>query len=872
MKLVEDILREHPISHTSQPIFEGPRNSGTDSVANVTKPLCDKSCDHETGRARASTEADEEDEFGNMTLKEMHCLLRRNARKFLKNPSSSSMPLQEAQGNRDSKVDKPLPSRNCSVQLGVLELHLDSSTSNSAESGDDASPCSAATSCHKPIDSMVVKCETLTIEDLGLDSSVKKRKAMPGSLLYETGISLEDDDCTLQMWQAHRRRLRGCNRSGGSAGGRVDGMVKLIPSDSSLKPVDTRGLCSLNAPLNNADVNKSLLSTVVQPSDAPFLEIPDSGSFASHDLKKNSSLDPPHDSSIADCSLDDGLDFKLKTGERGSTCREDSEGRQGHSSFSSGDCLWDHELDTGSKVRVVSSWSFRPCNVVDVSVSGHSKDGNSHRLSHKSMTLDEIARDSDEHARPTGQSRAMEEPCTMTCNEDNRDSTTGTASSGPCLEVIDAAACPSEPGNNQNVCYSQNTSSKESFSAHCSEDSPSFVEPETGHVVEDISSQNMRMACQIYSEEVSDSPVTLFSTERLDAEEEQEVEQLKPSKIPCKRKAISPLSRERLLQASKCGEPECPLHEEDKRGFRKLPRAFKGFIGRDTANYDGISTYTKVRNTGSMESSPSENLLHREEVPPGSPCHNRKKFLSVKSFPPKASLSSSYGTSVVGTTIASSVQASLQSPSCVQRLSLVLNSSPSPPLQQNLKAINGKSPTNVSPSIPTKSILRSSPPICQGACKCEECASLRRRAESAAEFSQRQMHDIEGLAVRLLKELNTMRCVVEKSLNQRTAQRVDGPHSASSSPEQARRAAHNALETEKMAKSWLVRMARDCNRYCKIMRMQERRLTFADESGGQLCHIKLFHSQPKLVHDGARSKDMKEQVAMPPSGNEDSHC
>ena len=29
--------------------------------------------------------------------------------------------------------------------------------------------------------------------------------------------------------------------------------------------------------------------------------------------------------------------------------------------------------------------------------------------------------------------------------------------------------------------------------------------------------------------------------------------------------------------------------------------------------------------------------------------------------------------------------------------------------------------------------------------------------------------------------------------------------------------ANNAVDAEKMAKTWLVRMARDCNRYCKIM-------------------------------------------------------
>ncbi|KAI5067546.1 hypothetical protein GOP47_0018074 [Adiantum capillus-veneris] len=852
---MEDILREHHESNTLHPIFVGPSNRGIHTVA--TEPDCFDSCGHVYGSRMALTEADEDDEFGNMTLKEMHCLLRRNARKFLKKASSggpSLVPVPEAgltMGNNDSVIEIP-PSSDCPVKLGAIELHLDSSTSNSAESGDDASPRGVATSYHKPLDSMVVKDEPLVREDYSPESTIKKRKSMTGPLLDETGISVEDDDCTLQMWQAHRRRLRGGERSGGSAGEQAGGMAKQNVSDASIKPVDTSGDCSLYSTPDFTDLdNESLLSPAVGPSDTAVSENPGSASSAPclavfDDPKENISLKPTHDASAEDCQGS------------GNTCREGEESKQGPSSnfASSQACLWEcssQKFDTGRHARL-SPWSLRPCKAVDVSTSGPLEDDDTHRVRHEPITFCEISEVSDKSARLSGQSPALEELCTKICDEANS-GTTGIESNLPCLEVIDGAVISSQPAVNQIVCSSQKMSNEESFPAHCSKGSPTSVEPETGLDKEDKGSQSMGGACQLSSEEIPGSPVSLFSTERLDAEEEQELEQLKPSKIPCKRKAISPLSRERLLQASKCGEPGRTLFEVDKRGFKKLPRAFKGFIGRDTSNHESFRAYTKARNIGNMESSPSEKLLQKEEVPPGSPCHNRKKYLSAKSFPSKASLPSSFGDSVAVTAVASSVQASLPSPSCVQRLSLVLNSSPSPPLQQISKPINGKSPTTVSPSIPTKGILRSSPPICQGQCKCEECTSLRCRAERAAEFSQRQMHDIEGLAVKLLKELNTMRHVIEDSLSQRNAPRVDSPRTALSL-EQVRRAANSALETEKTAKSWLVRMARDCNRYCKIMRMQERKLTFADESGGQLCHKKrtLADQNPKLTCRQSRKK------------------
>ena len=66
-----------------------------------------------------------------------------------------------------------------------------------------------------------------------------------------------------------------------------------------------------------------------------------------------------------------------------------------------------------------------------------------------------------------------------------------------------------------------------------------------------------------------------------------------------------------------------------------------------------------------------------------------------------------------------------------------------------------------SPSPSIKGILKSPRLSCSTACKCDICISTHLRAQKATEFSKRQMSDIEALAQNLLKELKTMRTIVE---------------------------------------------------------------------------------------------------------------
>ncbi|RZC67038.1 hypothetical protein C5167_010732 [Papaver somniferum] len=145
---------------------------------------------------------------------------------------------------------------------------------------------------------------------------------------------------------------------------------------------------------------------------------------------------------------------------------------------------------------------------------------------------------------------------------------------------------------------------------------------------------------------------------------------------------------------------------------------------------------------------------------------------------------------------------------------------------------------------------------------CSEGASIQTCADKAVSFTQRQMHDIEVLATKLMKQLKSMKEIVEQSLLVETLQ----TDSCSSTQlkytvDKMRMATENAAEAEETTKKWLSMMSKDCNRFCKILKTTElkaaaaaassspsgnevhrkrRKITFADETGGNLCHVKIF--------------------------------
>lgn len=166
------------------------------------------------------------------------------------------------------------------------------------------------------------------------------------------------------------------------------------------------------------------------------------------------------------------------------------------------------------------------------------------------------------------------------------------------------------------------------------------------------------------------------------------------------------------------------------------------------------------------------------------------------------------------------------------------------------------------------------------------CTSIQSCSQSAIEFSQQQMKDFECLATKLTKELKTMKDIVEERLIPQACPASSLKYNV----DKARMAINSATRVEEGTRKWISMMARDCNRFCKIMRMTEkgsgssgnvvqketkkstfadeaggisvdqfqglietgsassgnavhkerRKISFADEAGGKLCHVRLF--------------------------------
>ncbi|PRQ27011.1 hypothetical protein RchiOBHm_Chr6g0300761 [Rosa chinensis] len=143
------------------------------------------------------------------------------------------------------------------------------------------------------------------------------------------------------------------------------------------------------------------------------------------------------------------------------------------------------------------------------------------------------------------------------------------------------------------------------------------------------------------------------------------------------------------------------------------------------------------------------------------------------------------------------------------------------------------------------------------------CTSIRTCSDSAIAFSQRQMHDIECITTKLTNELQTMKEIAEERL-------LSGPYPTTSlkyNADEVRMAIQNVTRVEASAKKLLSMMSRDCSRFCKIMRMadqndsndsedvgnnhpkttivnkERKKITFADEAGEKLCHVRVFENE-----------------------------
>ncbi|KAK7256808.1 hypothetical protein RIF29_30309 [Crotalaria pallida] len=131
-----------------------------------------------------------------------------------------------------------------------------------------------------------------------------------------------------------------------------------------------------------------------------------------------------------------------------------------------------------------------------------------------------------------------------------------------------------------------------------------------------------------------------------------------------------------------------------------------------------------------------------------------------------------------------------------------------------------------------------------------ECSSVHSSSNSTAiAFSKRQMHQVESLTTRLTKELKAMKDIVDDMLRSEFCLNTSLRYKVN----EARIAVKNATRTEETANRWLSTMARNCTRFCKIMKLaddgpapqdvmpkEREKVAFADEVGGRLCQVRVY--------------------------------
>ncbi|CAL1355913.1 unnamed protein product [Linum trigynum] len=138
------------------------------------------------------------------------------------------------------------------------------------------------------------------------------------------------------------------------------------------------------------------------------------------------------------------------------------------------------------------------------------------------------------------------------------------------------------------------------------------------------------------------------------------------------------------------------------------------------------------------------------------------------------------------------------------------------------------------------------------------CNSIQSCSENAISFSQNHMRDLESMATKLTKELKSMKDIAEAALH----------FNPSASPKYTHQEASSTIEkaarVEENVRRWLSTMARDCDRFCKLMKLtqngpattsaaivvaqkEKRNISFTNEAGGKLCHVKTFKSEVEFM-------------------------
>ncbi|CAN1163658.1 hypothetical protein LINPERPRIM_LOCUS32747 [Linum perenne] len=138
------------------------------------------------------------------------------------------------------------------------------------------------------------------------------------------------------------------------------------------------------------------------------------------------------------------------------------------------------------------------------------------------------------------------------------------------------------------------------------------------------------------------------------------------------------------------------------------------------------------------------------------------------------------------------------------------------------------------------------------------CTSVQSCSENAITFTQNQMLDFESMTTKLVKELKSMKEMAESTL----VFKVNPCTSPKYTHQQVSGAIEKATRMEETARRWISTMGRDCDRFCKLMKLvqkgssttstqavqkEKRKISFADEAGGELCHVKTFKSEAESI-------------------------
>ncbi|KAM7278287.1 hypothetical protein ACFE04_005421 [Oxalis oulophora] len=144
-------------------------------------------------------------------------------------------------------------------------------------------------------------------------------------------------------------------------------------------------------------------------------------------------------------------------------------------------------------------------------------------------------------------------------------------------------------------------------------------------------------------------------------------------------------------------------------------------------------------------------------------------------------------------------------------------------------------------------------------------SSTQSCSQIAIKFSERQMQDIECLADRLTKEMNSMTEIMKDAVYFE----ANSTAALKQNVDKVRVAMENVIKLEESTKKYLSVMARDCSRFCKIMKLSDedsaaapatsnsvtpkerRKIIFADEAGKRLCHVKIIDEETPILMESS---------------------